>query len=141
MQKLPLRKVLTIIKLYLNGWSYSEIAARVGVSKSTVGNVIAAFKAGRFPEAGSVPEQVELLHEVAVDLRQKGATPGQAVVGIATLSRFHELGLEPVDLERLADLCRALPQEAMHQPNEYVEINEMVKAAKVYAIMAIKLLS
>ena len=51
MQKLPLRKVLTIIKLYLNGLSYSEIADKADVGKSTIADVIASLKAGRFPEA------------------------------------------------------------------------------------------
>lgn len=111
MDKLPLRKVLAIIRLYLDGWSYGDIAAKVGVSKSTVGNVIAGLKAGRFPEAGDVPEQIDLLRELAVTLRQQRMTTGQAAAGIAALSRLHELGLEPADLERVADLCRSLPQE------------------------------
>ena len=121
MQKLPSRKVIAIIRLYLNGWSYGEIAAKVGVSKSTVGNVIDGLKAGRFPEAGDVPEQIELLHDLAADLKQHRMSAGQALAGIAALSRLHETGLEPVDLERLARLCRALPQEA--------DIPSFIKAA------------
>ena len=47
MQKLSLKKQLTIVRLYLAGLSYDEIAARCGVSKGTVANVIADLKAGR----------------------------------------------------------------------------------------------
>ena len=58
-----------------------------------------------------MPEQIELLRELAVDLRKSGMSAGQATVGVTALLRLHQLGLEPVDLERLTDLCRALPQE------------------------------
>lgn len=112
MQKLPSKKVLTIIKLYLNGLSYSDIAAKVNIAKGTVSNVVAAFKDGGFPEAGGVPEQIEILRDLSADLKQHRMTAGQAAVGIAALSRLHELGLQPVDLERVAELHRFLPPEA-----------------------------
>jgi len=47
MEKLSLRKQLTIIRLYLSGYSFDEIAAQAGVSKGSVANVIADLKAGR----------------------------------------------------------------------------------------------
>lgn len=40
MDKLPVGETKAIVRLYLNGYSYSEIAAKVGVSKGTVSNVI-----------------------------------------------------------------------------------------------------
>ena len=49
MEKLSYRKQVMIVRMYLNGLSYDEIAAKVGVSKGTVANVIAELKAGRFP--------------------------------------------------------------------------------------------
>lgn len=111
MEKLSLRKQAMIVRLYLNGLSYSEIAAKVGVSKGTVANVITELKAGRFPEAGEVSDQIELLRELAVDLRKSGLTPGRALAGIAVLSRIEEFGLEPTDIERFAALCKTLTPE------------------------------
>lgn len=42
MQELSMNKKMRIIKLYLDGFSYDELAKKVGVSKGTVANVIAA---------------------------------------------------------------------------------------------------
>jgi predicted nucleic acid-binding Zn-ribbon protein len=110
-EKLPVSKIRAIIRLYLNGLSYSEIAAKVGVSKGTVSNVIADLKAGKFPEAGDVSEQIELLHDLAIDLKKYRMTAGQATVGVSALTRLHELGLEPTDLERVKDMSRSLPPD------------------------------
>ena len=54
MEKLTTAKRLQIVKLYLSGLSYDEIAAKTGISKGTVANVVAELKAGNFPEAANV---------------------------------------------------------------------------------------
>ncbi len=113
MDKLPVGKIKAIIRLYLNHYSYSEIAAEVGVSKGTVSNVIADLKAGKFPEAGDVGGQIEALRELGAELRKHQMTVGQAATGVAALSRLHEVGLEPADLERVKDLSRSLPPDTV----------------------------
>ena len=120
MEKLPLRKQLIIIKLYFDGLSYDEIATKANVSKGSVSNVISDLKAGRFPKAGDIPEQIELLRELAVDLKQSRLTPGQAAVGVIALSRFHEFGLEPADLQRFASVCHTLTPD--------VEVQDFTRA-------------
>jgi hypothetical protein len=110
-EKLPVSKIKSIIKLYLNGYSYSEVGAKVGVSKGTVANVISDLKSGKFPEAGDVSEQIEALRELGLELRKHHMTVGQAAIGAAALTRLHELGLEPTDLERVKDLSRSLPPD------------------------------
>ena len=108
MQKLSLKKQLTIVRLYLAGLSYDEIAARSGVSKGTVANVIADLKAGRILDVQAPLEQLEQLRELAVDLRRLKLTPGQAVVGVAALSHLQELEIEPADIQRWAAVYRDL---------------------------------
>ena len=97
MEKLSLRKQLIIIKLFFDGLSYDEIAAKAGVSKDSVANVISDLKGGRFPEAGDVSEQIELLRELAINLRRSRLTPGRAAIGVAALSHLQEFGLEPAE--------------------------------------------
>ena len=99
MEKLSLRKQLVVVRLYLSGLSYDEIAAKGGVSKGTVANIVSELKAGRFHETGNVSEQLELLRELAVELKQTGLTLGQAAAGVAVLSYLEEFGLEPATLE------------------------------------------
>lgn len=122
MEKLSLRKQLTIVRLYLNGFSYNEIATRAGVSKGTVANVVADLKAGRILDIQEPAEQLELLRELAGDLRRLRLTPGQAVTGLAALSHLQAVGVEPVDIEAWAAMCREMAAEGM-------EAQAFVKAA------------
>jgi len=111
MEKLSMKKQLTLVRLYLNGLSYSQIVAKTGVSKGTVANVIAALKAGQFPEAQLPAEQIELLHELATELDHLKQTPAQAIVGLAALSSLHELGVEPSDIQAWAAMCKHLASD------------------------------
>ncbi len=115
MEKLSSRKRMVIVGLYLNGLAYDEIAAKASVSKGTVANIVSELKAGRFPEASNVSEQLELLRELAIDLRRCKLTPGRAAAGVAVLSHLQEFGLEPTDIERWAALCHALTPDSEAQ--------------------------
>ena len=111
MEKFSMKKQLTIVRLYLNGLSYSQIVAKTGVSQGTVANVIAALKAGQFPEAQLPAEQIELLHELATDLHHLKLNLSQAIAGLAALSRLHDLGIEPAEIQAWAAMCKHLASD------------------------------
>jgi len=106
-----LKKQLTIVRLYLNGLSYQEINAKAGVSKGTVANVVADLRAGRILDAQDPVEQLELLRELAIDMRRLKITPAHALAGIAIFSHLQELGIEPAEIQRWAAMCRHLAAE------------------------------
>ena len=113
MQKLSLRKQLGIVRLYLQGFSYDDIATRTGVSKGTVANIITELKAGHILDIQGPAEQLELLRELSADLRRHHLTPDEAIVGISARARLQELGVEPSDVESWAAIFRELaPDEA-----------------------------
>jgi len=116
-EKVSIKKQLTIVRLYLSGLSYSQIVAKTGVSKGTVANVIATLKGGQFAEAQLPAEQIELLHELAADLHQLNLNPSQAVTGLAVLSRLHELGIEPSDFQEWATMCKHLAADKADAPS------------------------
>ena len=66
MEKVTTRKRLAIVKQYLSGLSYDAIAAKSGVSKGSVANVVSELKAGRFPEAVEAAEHIEELRELSL---------------------------------------------------------------------------
>jgi DNA repair exonuclease SbcCD ATPase subunit len=100
MEKLSARKRSAIVRDYLSALPYSEIAARHHVSTGTVANVVAELKAGRFPEAGDIGEQIEQLKELSLDLKRANLTPGKCAVGLMVLARINECGLDPADIDR-----------------------------------------
>jgi len=111
MERLTVKKKLAVVRLYFSGLSYDEIAAKCGVSKGTVANVIAELKAGGFPEAADAAEQIELLRELSIDLKQSNLTPGQCGTGLVLLARISECGLEPADIDRWPMILKAVPAE------------------------------
>jgi predicted nucleic acid-binding Zn-ribbon protein len=111
MERLTPKKRLTVVRLYLSGLSYDEIAAKCGVSKGTVANVVAELKAGSFPEAADVGEHIELLRELSLDLKQSNLTPGQCAVGLILLTRISECGLDPADIDRWPTILKAVRNE------------------------------
>jgi len=99
-ERLSARKKVAIVRQYLSGLSYDEIAVKSGVSKGTVANVVVELKAGRFPEAADVVEHIELLRELSLDLKRSKLTPEQCATGLTVLTRINECGLTPADIDR-----------------------------------------
>jgi AcrR family transcriptional regulator len=125
MEKLSIRKQLNIIRLYFSGLSYREIAAKAGVSVGAVTNVTADLKAGNYPEVGDVSERVDLLKELAAEVRKSRLTVGEAVTGITIVNSVKELGLEPGDIPQYVSLCKTLTPGG-------IETQAFVKAAMEY---------
>ncbi len=96
MEKFSAKKKTAVIKL--SGLSYGEIAAKTAVSKGTVANIVAELKAGAFPEAADVTEQVELLRELSLELEHSGLSPGQCTVDLAVLGHIKECGPDAADM-------------------------------------------
>jgi len=122
MQQLSTKKKLDIVRLYLDGLSYSEIAAKVRVGKGTVANVVAELKTGLIPSVQEPAEQLELLRELSVDLHHLNTTTGQAIVGLSVYSHLKELGLEPTDVQTWATMCKRLA-------GEQTEVRDFIRAA------------
>lgn len=120
MEKLSVKKRITIVRLYLSGLSFSEIAAKTGTSKGTVENVISELKAGVFPEAADVSEHIELLRELSIDLKKASQNPVQCAVGLAVLNRLTEYGLNAGDMERWPWILKSVKTEDDAQ--EFVQL-------------------
>jgi chromosome segregation ATPase len=120
MEKLSARKRSAIVGDYLSAMSYSEIGAKNHVSTGTVANVVADLKAGRFPEAGDVGEQIEQLKDLSLDLKRANLTPGKCAVGLMVLARINECGLDPADIDRWPQILKSVGNE--NEVQEFVRL-------------------
>lgn len=111
MDRLSVQKKLSVVRMYLSGLSYDEIAARTGVSKGAVANIVSELKAGKFPEAADAAEHIELLRELSLDLKGAKLAPGQCAGGLMVLTRIRECGLEPADIDRWPMILKSLSNE------------------------------
>ena len=100
MDELTQKKRLQVVHFYFSGLSFDQIAAKTGISKGSVANIVSELKAGNFPEAADATDQIEALRELSINLNKLKTTVGKSVVGIALLSRIFELGLDPADMEK-----------------------------------------
>jgi len=128
MEKLTPKKRLQVVYLYFCGLSNEQIAAKTGISKGSVANIIGELKAGNFQEAADVTGQIEILRDLAVDLAKLKLPAGQAAVGIAVLKRMYELGLDPSDMERWPLLLNSIKSQD--------DAQELIQAA--YAVRDIQ---
>jgi len=107
MKELSTAKITSTIRMYFAGYTYDEIAVKNNVSKGTVFNIIAEVKAGVFPEAADLGEDIDLLRETAIDLKKAKLTPVKAVVGLSVLSTLASLNIEPSELNKFQSLIKA----------------------------------
>jgi len=120
MEKLSARKKVGVVRQYLSGLSYGEVAAKCGVSKGMVANMVADLKAGRFPEAADAAEHVEQLREISLDLKRSRLTPGQCATGLLLLTRISECGLDPADIDRWPLILKSVKNE--DEAQEFVRL-------------------
>jgi predicted nucleic acid-binding Zn-ribbon protein len=111
MEKLSTKRKLTVVRQYLSGLSYDEIATKSGVSKGTVANVVADLKAGSFPEAADAGEHIELLRELSIDLKRSKLSSGQCATGLLLLNRINECGLDLADIDRWPMILKLVGNE------------------------------
>ncbi len=111
MDKLSRTKKCSIVRQYFSGLSYDEIAAKNGVSKGTIANIVTELKVGKFPEAADVVEHIEQLRELSLDLKRASLTPGQCAVGLMVLARIHGCGLDPADIDRWPQILKSIKND------------------------------
>lgn len=128
MEKLSAKKKLTVVKVYLSGLSYGDIAVKSGISTGAVAGIVQELKGGGFPEAADLDDQVELLRELSLDLKHSGLAPGQCAVGLAVIKRIHECGLEVADIERWPEILKLAGTE--DQAKEFIQKVYLIQDAE-----------
>jgi len=108
MIKISLPKKLLVIRLYLEGLPYGEIAAKAGVSTGAVANIVEELKSGKLPGIEDLADQIDSLRELAVGLNKANISAVQAAVGLTVLNRLSDLSVEPKDIDQVAFLCHDL---------------------------------
>jgi transposase len=138
MERLTAKRKLAVVRLYLSGLSYGEIAAKIGVSKGTVANVVTELKAGTIPGAADIGEHIELLRELSIDLKQSNLTPAQCAIGLILLTRISECGLDPADIDRWPMILKAVRNE--DDAKEFVRLIYSIQEAQQRSGLSIEAL-
>lgn len=108
MVEIPAERRMRVLKLYFAGLPYDDIAAKAGVAKGSVVNIIEELRNGSYPAFERVLDQVDQLRELVVDLRKSGLGLSEASLGLSLFRRLRDLKVEPQEIERWIKLCRNL---------------------------------
>ena len=100
-----------VVGHYFDGLPYSEIVRRVNLSKGSVVGIIADLKAGRASGHQDPTDQVELLREVAVDLRRRGFSISDVLVGLSCFKGLRSQGVEPASVKPMLEVYQNLTPE------------------------------
>ena len=74
MREISMDLKLRVIKLFLTGLIFDEIAARLPVSKGSVVSIVADFRNGDMPIPPGMNEYIDELRRLVVDLRKQSTS-------------------------------------------------------------------
>lgn len=115
MKELTENKKLEVLKLFLEGYSYEDIASNCDVAKGTVVNVVNDLRSGRFPEFSEISDLVDSLRQISIELKRNNAGVSEALLGLAFFSRLDGMGVKPPDVWTWTEMCRSLTSPEANQ--------------------------
>jgi len=99
-------KKAQVVKLFLSGLSYDEIAQQVGVAKGSVVSIVNEFRDGTLPFPPGMTEYVDELRHLVVDLKKHETTVAQAKSYLKLHFKLQEMGVDSEDVDQWLDICQ-----------------------------------
>ena len=106
MKELSTVQKTKVIKLYLSGETFDEIAVKAGVSKGSVVNIINDFREGLLPIPPGMVELVDEVRKLVVDLKKNDTTVPQLKNYMKIHSKLKELGVSIEKMDTWLDICQ-----------------------------------
>jgi hypothetical protein len=108
MKGISMKEKNMVIKLFLEGESYDDIAQQVGIAKGSVVNIIDEFRDGVLQVPTGLTGYVDLLRKLAVDLRKNHTTVQQAMSCHKLETRIKAKGVSGEKLEQWLDVVESI---------------------------------
>ena len=104
MKEISRGKRLEIAHYYVLGHTYGEIEEETGVSHGSIANIVQELENGELTIPGIPFDQVNDLRQLSLDLKKKGLSTSQALLGLSFFERCGSLGIGLEQLDRWAEL-------------------------------------
>jgi hypothetical protein len=108
MKSIGMKTKAMVVKLFLEGESYDDIAQQVGIAKGSVVNIIEEFRDGVLQVPAGLTGYVDLLRKLAVDLRKNHTTVEQAMSCHKLETRIKAKGVSGEKLEQWLDVVESI---------------------------------
>ncbi|MDD5095739.1 MAG: hypothetical protein PHV74_15405 [Dehalococcoidia bacterium] len=104
MKEISRTKKVEVARCYLLGCTYGEMEQYTGVSHGSIANIVRELETGKLDIPGTPSDQVNDLRQLSLDLKKKGLSASQAVLGLSLFEKAHELDIVPEHFKRWAQL-------------------------------------
>jgi len=111
-----------VIKDYVAGYPFKQIASRAKVSEGSVSNITNELYEGEFDL--DFEDEVEELRELSTELRKENVGVAEARAGFAFMRRLHEIGAEPEQLEEFVAVCKRQDERFVHASMRLASLEE-----------------
>ncbi|TET43430.1 MAG: hypothetical protein E3J66_01955, partial [Dehalococcoidia bacterium] len=108
MREISMDLKLRVIKLFLTGLTFDEIAARLPVSKGSVVSIVADFRNGDLPISPGMNEYIDELRRLVVDLRKQSTNVTQLETYLKLHTKLKEMGIDSDKASQWLDICQEL---------------------------------
>jgi predicted transcriptional regulator len=129
-KKLSENKVSKIFQYLFKGYTQVDIGSRLGITQASVSIHVSQFKylaqqQGIMAAAKeyNVMDEVQILYDLAVDLKKAKKTVEEASSGLKMVLLFHECGVKEEDYPDLIQACTKMKSD--DAANAAVELNQL----------------
>jgi len=120
MKEITINTKLKVIKLFLSGLSYDEIAEQTGISKGSVVNIVNEFREGGLPLPPGMTEYIDQLRSLVVDMLKSGANVPALKNYLKLHARLQDMGVSGEQLEQWLDICQNIASKEVSS-NQFVQ--------------------
>lgn len=111
MPSITQRKKMNVVRYYLQGYTYQEIADKTQISKGSAVAILSDLRQGKFYGLENISDEIEALREIAVDLRRRDLSLSHAILGLSAFQGIEALGVQPADIKSVVEMCQRLKPE------------------------------
>lgn len=119
MNEISLIKRSKVVKMFLRGLSYDDIARQIGIGKGSVVNIIEEFREGDLAVPSDMTEYVDALRKIAVDLGKYNTSISQVISCTRIHAKLMDMGVDVEKAEQWIDTCQEIASTSA-SGNEFV---------------------
>ena len=97
-----------VIRLFLTGYSYEEIAQQLDIAKGSVTNIIDEFRDGQISIPGDMADYMNELRRIAVDLKKHQVSLNQLRSYKRLHNKLNDMGEDSEKVEQWLDFFQKL---------------------------------
>lgn len=105
MKPIDLHNRIKVVKLFIGGYSYDEIAQHLGIAKGSVVNIVNEFREGSLMVPPGMNEYVDELRRLVVDLKKHNTSIAQAKSYLKLHVKLQDMGVDSDEVEQWLDIC------------------------------------